>query len=85
MTNDAIVLVVLCAVALLVVAWRVILPLAVLHFGGAGVEFPLPKRLVMAHPKLAIYLFVIGGSVLFLALVVAFIWLLRLRMIGSGS
>lgn len=46
-----VVLVVLCAVARLVVAWRVILPLALLQFVGVGVEFPLTKRLVIAHPN----------------------------------
>jgi hypothetical protein len=40
------------------------------HIGGLGVESPLPKRLVRAYPKLAVYLFILGGPVLFLALLV---------------
>jgi hypothetical protein len=72
------VLLVVCAVALAFVAWRFILPLADHYMAGVGVEVPLPKRLVMAYPKLAIYLFILGGPLLFLALAIAFIWLLRL-------
>jgi hypothetical protein len=70
-------LVAVCAVALVFVAWRFILPIAVMYIGGLGVESPLPKRFVMAYPKLAIYLFVLGGPMLFLALLVTLIWLLR--------
>jgi len=74
------VLLVICAVALAFVAWRFILPLAVHHTAGVGVEIPLHKRLVMAYPKLAVYLFILGGPLLFLALAIGFIWLLRLRL-----
>jgi hypothetical protein len=74
------VLMVVCAVALAFVAWRFILPLAVQYMAGVGVEVPLPKRLVMAYPKLSIYLFNLCGPLLFLALAVAFFWLLRLRV-----
>ena len=48
-----------CAVALVLVAWRFILPLAVQIVAGVGVEIPLPKRFVMAYPKLTISLFVL--------------------------
>jgi hypothetical protein len=75
------VLMVVCGVALAFVAWRFILPLVWMHVGGVGVEIPLPKRLATEYPKLAIYLFVLGGPLLFIALVIAFIWLLRLRLI----
>ena len=75
-----VVLVGLCAVALVFVAWKLILPLALMYIGGVGVELPLPRRLFMAFPKLAIYLFVFGGPLLFLTLVITFIWLLRFRM-----
>ena len=68
-----------CAVALVLVAWRFILPLAVHFVAGVGVEIPLPMRFVMAYPKLAISLVVLGGPLLFFALVIAFIWLLRLN------
>ena len=34
----------------------------------------------MAYPVLSTYLFVLGGPILFFALVAAFIWLLRLRI-----
>jgi len=70
-------LVAVCAVALVFVAWAFIRPLALMYIGGLGVESPLPKRLVMAYPKLAVYLFVLGGPMLFLALLVTLIWLLR--------
>jgi hypothetical protein len=70
-------LVAVCVVALVFVGWRFILPLASMYIGGLGVESPLPKRLVMAYPKLAVYLFVLGGPMLFLALLVTLIWLLR--------
>jgi hypothetical protein len=73
------VLMVLCAVALAFVGWRFIVPLAALYLAGVGVEIPLPRGFVMAHLKLATYLFVLGGPLLFLALIVTFIWLLRLR------
>jgi hypothetical protein len=66
-----------CAVALVFVAWRFILPIALMYIGGLGVGSPLPKRLVMAYPKLAVYLFVLGGPMLFLALLVTLIWLIR--------
>jgi hypothetical protein len=67
-----------CATALIFVALKFILPLILLYFGGVGVENPLPRRLASAHPNLAIYLFVLGGPILFFALVVTGIWLLRL-------
>lgn len=72
-------LVAVCALALVFVAWRFLLPLALMHIGGFGVESPLPKRLVKTYPKLAVYLFILGGPVLFLALLVTLIWLLRLH------
>ena len=73
------VLLVVCAVALAFVVWRFILPLVAMHLAGVGVGIPLPKRLVRAYPKLAVYLFVVGGPLLFLAVVITFIWLLRAR------
>jgi hypothetical protein len=66
-----------CAVALIFVGWRFVLPIALMYIGGMGVESPLPKRLVITYPKLAVYLFVLGGPTLFLALLVTLIWLLR--------
>ena len=74
------VLLVVCAVALTFVAWRFILPLAAQYLAGVGVEIPFPTRFVMAYPKLAVCLFIFGGPLLFLALAVAFIWLLRLPL-----
>ena len=74
------VLMVVCAVALAFVAWRFILPLAAQYLAGVGVEIPLPKRFVMAYPKLAVYLFILGGPFLFLVFAVAFVWLLRLGL-----
>jgi hypothetical protein len=74
------VLIVVCAVALLFVAWRFILPLVAMHMAGVGVAIPLPQRFARAYPKLATYLFVVGGPILFLALVVALIWLVRVRL-----
>lgn len=73
-------LIALCAVALVFVALKLILPLVWMYIGGVGVEFPLPKRLVTAYPKLATYLFVLGGPLLFGTLVPTGIWLLRLRI-----
>jgi hypothetical protein len=67
-----------CAVALVVVTLKLIFPLLLLYIGGLGVENPLPKRLTMEYPRLAIYLFVVGGPLLFIALVVICIWLMRL-------
>jgi hypothetical protein len=72
-------LVLVWAVALAFVVWRFMLPLAAQYLAGVGVEIPLPKRFVMAYPKLSVYLFVFGGPVLFLAFMVTLIWLLRLR------
>ena len=73
-------LMVVCAVALVLVAWRFILPLVVMYMAGVGVEVPLPKPFVREYPKLATYLFVVGGPMLFLGLAMAFIWLVRLRL-----
>lgn len=67
-----------CAVALIVVAVKFIVPLLLLYCGGVGVFSPIPKRLTVAYPRLAIYLFVFGGPGLFIALIAAGIWLLRL-------
>ena len=64
---------IICAVVPMFVVWRFILPLGALYLAGVGVEIPFSKRFVMAHPKLAIYLFVVGGPLLFLALVTSFI------------
>jgi hypothetical protein len=75
-----IVLVVLCAVALVLVTLKLILPLVALYVAGLGIEVPLPKWLVLAYPKLAICLFIFGGPLLFISLVATGIWLLRLRM-----
>jgi len=74
-----VVLVTLCAAALVFVALRFIVPLVAMHLAGVGVGIPLPKRLARAYPKLAAYLFVFGGPLLFVALVATGIWLLRLR------
>jgi hypothetical protein len=74
------VLMVLCAVALAFVTWRFILPLIAMHVAGVGVAIPLPKGFVQAYPKLAVWIFVVGGPLLFFAMVVAIIWLLRLRL-----
>jgi hypothetical protein len=73
-------LVIVCLVALAYIGWRFILPLAALYLGGVGVAVPLPRRFVVAHPRLAVYLFVFGAPIVFIALAVALIWLLRLRM-----
>lgn len=75
------VLLILCAVALVIVTWRFILPLVAMHMAGVGVAIPLPKCFVKAYPKLSIWLFVVGGPLLFLAMAITFIWLARLRMI----
>jgi hypothetical protein len=48
-----------------------------MYIGGLGVFSPIPKRLAVAYPKLAVYLLVLGGPMLFLALLVTLIWLLR--------
>ena len=63
--------------ALVFVGWRFILPLGMMYIGGLGVESPLPKRIVIAYPKLSVYLFVLGGPIMFLALLVTLTWLLR--------
>lgn len=70
----------LCAVSLVFVALKLILPLIWMHARGVGVEIPLPRRFAMGHPRLVIYLFVAGGSLLFLALVATAIWMLGLRV-----
>ena len=72
-------LAVVCVVALVFVTWRFILPLIAMHVAGVGVAIPLPKRFVKAYPRLAIWLFVVGGPLLFLSMVVGFICLMRLR------
>lgn len=74
-----VVLLAVCVVALVFVALKLVLPLILLYVGGVGILSPLPRRLTSAYPKLAIYLFVFGGPLLFVCLVATFIWLLRLR------
>ena len=73
------VLVALCAFALVFVVLRFIVPLVAMYMAGVGVAIPLPKRFATAYPKLATYLFIFGGPLLFVALVATGIWLLRLR------
>ena len=73
-------LVALCSIALILVTLRFIVPLVAMYMAGVGVAVPLPERFVTAYPKLAIYLFVFGGPLLFAVLVAIGIWLLRLRM-----
>lgn len=75
-----VVLVVFCAVALVLVALKLILPLVAVYLAGVGVKIRLPRRLVSAYPKLSVYLFILGGPLLFIALVATGIWLLRLRI-----
>ena len=74
-----IILVAICTVAVLLVGWRFILPLGLMYIGGLGVQSPLPRRLVIAFPRLAVYLFVLGGPIIFLALLIALVWLVRLK------
>ena len=57
-----VVLVAVCADALVFVVLRFIVPLVAMHKAGVGVEIPLSKRIAAAHPKLAGYLFVLGGA-----------------------
>jgi hypothetical protein len=71
-------LIFVCVAALVLVAWRLILPLGLLCMGGLGVDLPLPKRLAMSCPRLAISVFVLGGPLLFIVLVAAIISLLRI-------
>ena len=69
----------LCSVAAVLVGWRLILPLGVMYIRGVGVELPLPKGLATAYPRLAIFVFMFGGPILFVGLLVALVWLLRLK------
>jgi hypothetical protein len=69
----------LCAVAAVLVGWRLILPLGVMYIGGLGVESPIPKRVVIAYPRLAAYLFVLGGPILFIGLLIVLVWLARAK------
>jgi hypothetical protein len=66
---------VLCVLALIWVGLKVILPLFLSYTMGVGVEMPLPKSFAMAYPKLAIWLFLLGGPTLFLALLGIMVWL----------
>jgi hypothetical protein len=56
-----------------------------MYIGGLGVFSPIPKRLAVAYPKLAVYLFVLGGPMLFLALLVTLIWLVTLIKPGGSE
>ena len=67
----------ICAVALVFVGLKFFLPLFWLYVRGVGVDSPLPRRLAIEYPKLAICLFVFGGPLLFVALAVISIWLLQ--------
>jgi hypothetical protein len=73
-------LVIVCLVALAYIGWRFILPLAALYLSGVGIAVPLPRQFVAAYPRLAVYLFVFGAPILFVALAAALMWLLRTRM-----
>jgi hypothetical protein len=63
-------------VVLLFLTVKVILPLAVMHILGVGVEIPVPARFAKAHPAITMYGFNIGGPLLFLATLACLTWLL---------
>jgi hypothetical protein len=73
------ILMALCALAVVLVGWRLILPLGLMYIGGLGVESPIPKRVVIAYPRLAAYLFVLGGPILFIGLLIVLVWLARAK------
>jgi hypothetical protein len=74
-----IVLLLACIVALVYVTFKLILPLIALYTGGLGIEIPIPVWFGRAFPRLTIYAFVIGGPLLFAALVATLIWLARFQ------
>jgi hypothetical protein len=74
-------LILICVAALVFVGWRFILPLAAQYLAGVGVAIPLPKRFSMAHPKLTIYVFIVGAPLLFLVLSIALMSLVRWRLV----
>ena len=74
-----IVLLVACVIAFVYVTFKLILPLIALYTSGLGIEIPIPVWFGRAFPRLTIYAFVIGGPLLFAALVVTIIWLARLQ------
>jgi len=57
------------------VGLKLILPLILGFAMGVGTEMPLPQSFAMAYPKLAIWLFLLGGPTLFLALLGIVVWL----------
>ena len=75
-----VVLLAICTVMLVFVTIKLIVPLIVLYVPGVGVINPLPRRLAMAYPKLAVHLFVFGGPLLLVGLLGVCIWLLRPRV-----
>jgi hypothetical protein len=56
---------------------KVILPLALMHLFGHGVNVSLPLSLARGRPRLTILAFSLVGPLLFFALLIAGIFLLR--------
>jgi hypothetical protein len=73
------ILVAVCTVGVFLVGWRLILLLGLMYIAGLGVESPFPKRLAIPYPRLALYCFVLGSPILFVGLLIALVWLVRLK------
>ncbi|MBV9248044.1 MAG: hypothetical protein JO227_02195 [Acetobacteraceae bacterium] len=69
-----------CGIALAFVAWRLILPMVAMCIAGVGVVANTVSQAI--YPRLAVYGFVLGGPLLCLVLVIAFVWLLRVLAAG---
>ncbi len=70
---------ILYGIALIVVAVKLILPLILVYTGTGAVQIPVPTRFAKRFPSLTIYLFVVGGPLLFIALLAMGAWLVRTR------
>ena len=67
-------IVVLCVVAVLLLAVKFVLPALANSLNGIGIEIPLPTSLVAAHPILTLGGLFVGVPLLLVAIVVASIY-----------
>jgi hypothetical protein len=54
-----------------------VVPLYLMYLRGFGVEMPFPSWFSRGYPRLATGLFVLGGPILFVALIGTGVWVLK--------
>ena len=70
-------LLIVSSILLMVLFFKFILPLVLMHLLGLGVESPFPLWFGRKHPWLSIVGFTYGGPRVFVLLIIGMIWLAR--------